>query len=737
MFLCAKLTTASLDSLFAEKASSERKLWGFSLTAWAIRNAPVELLPALFTPGFMRSLINHRVEADRDLFVAAQSPLDAIVERGEKNSSAALTLFDFLLTSDISSKFDSSTKSSTLSRLAGNIADDGKSAMINAISEFIIKPSREEVASNQDAHNARVVFANLLVGIIARHAKHEVSVDDPSTKKAAHTLASFAYLRNKDAVPSISQESRDMFHDAVIRSLSHILPKLPNAGEWLTSLVKYIQKSGETSKHRLILQADDSIAELIITSHTTLKSIRKTMESAGEDIKEPLKILQVLFSLTLLEAYSGDADAVDMLAELQTCFTSINDQETKSQAFDLLVELLLSFLAKTSSLYRQIGEFIFPVLAEGMSSDGLESLLDILATNETVVGQGELFESANAEEEVEDEDADNDDISIDSDVEFLSGSEDEADVNNKESGSDGDDSNGEDSADPELQQFNDMLAQTLKTQGADAEDEASGEESDMDDEQMMALDPQITKIFQERRKAGGLGDSGSKKKEQNKAKLQMTLFKSRVLDLLQTFVKKQHAQPSVFNILLPLLSLMRSTTDAELEKKAKATLGAWIENCDRNKSYPGADDIDGTWSLLRAVHDEVQRPGSKQHAMICARSSLFIAKLLMLADKTNLKRLIEEYGKTQLEVIENGTPVQPAFFAEWCGWTMQWKKSGSQEGHENVKSVKTEAPGKTTNLLADNDEHQEVAETNAEVNGKATKKSKNKGKKSKTNGTAS
>jgi hypothetical protein len=642
----------------------------------------------------MRSLINHRVDTGRDLFLAAEGPLDAIAARGEKGVEAALTLLNTLITCDTYSHFDSVTKSSTLSRLVGNVPEDGRTDMIDAIAGYINKPPVEDATSTTEAGKARVVLANLLIGLVARHVKHQDSVEHPWTKQIAQTLASYAYLETQDATPAISDDSRLRFHDAVIRCINHLLPKLGDPGEWLGALVKQVQKSGEAPSSRLVLKADDRILKDVATAHESLRAIRRSSQSASEDTAESLKILQLLLSLTLLEVYSGDADGVDMLSELQTCYSSINEKETKAQAFDLLVELLLSFLSKTSSLYRQVGDFIFPILAQGMSGEGLDSLLDILSTKENAAGQGELFEAAEAGEGTEEGDDDRE-LSMDSDVEMLSPTEDEASDDEDDSSSD--EGSDDDEEDPELQQFNNLLAQTLKTgalqaNGA-AEDDSSEDESDMDDDQMMALDPQLTKIFQERRKAAGFGEGSSKKREKTKAKLQMTLFKSRVLDLLQIYVKKQHASEATFKVLIPLLALMRTTTSSELEKKAKTTLGTWFENCDRNKEYPTPEEADVLWAELRQVHDEVQRGGSKQHTMICTRASLFIAKMLMQQKQSNMKRLVQEYGKTQLEVIENGTSVQSSFFTEWCGWSMQWKKgSGKQDQAEKTGAGAAEAP---------------------------------------------
>jgi DNA polymerase phi len=165
---------AFLDSVFAERASSERKLWGFNLLAWAIGSAPSDLLSALFTPNFTRSLINQRFGQERDLFIVANQPLEAIVSRAEKDPDSALKLLDILITSDTSVHFDRVTKSSTLSRLVSNVPDETKSTLIGAISEYIQEPPLEDKSDAGEASKARIVLANLLVAMAARAASSRI-----------------------------------------------------------------------------------------------------------------------------------------------------------------------------------------------------------------------------------------------------------------------------------------------------------------------------------------------------------------------------------------------------------------------------------------------------------------------------------------------------------------------------------------------------------------------------------
>lgn len=81
--------------------------------------------------------------------------------------------------------------------------------------------------------------------------------------------------------------------------------------------------------------------------------------------------------------YSGDADAVSMLDELEFCYTKFLGDDSKSKdtsdASDALVEILLSFASKQSQLFRRMSEQVFGAFADQVTENGLESLISVCA----------------------------------------------------------------------------------------------------------------------------------------------------------------------------------------------------------------------------------------------------------------------------------------------------------------------------------------------------------------------
>ncbi|KAK5240618.1 DNA-directed DNA polymerase, partial [Cryomyces antarcticus] len=195
----------------------------------------------------------------------------------------------------------------------------------------------------------------------------------------------------------------------------------------------------------------------------------------------------------------------------------------------------------------------FTAFAADLSAQSLESLIEVLDQRENLAGQQALFE----QEADQAENPDAEDVEDTSDVEMVDGAPHKAsneDGDAVTNGGSSDDSSGDDddaengSADDGDQGDEELemkLAELLKTAANGAGSDSSDGDADMDDEEMMALEPHLTKIFEERKKLP------NKKKEGRDAKETVINFKNRVLDLLAIYVKQQHANPLALNLILP------------------------------------------------------------------------------------------------------------------------------------------------------------------------------------------
>ena len=366
---------------------------------------------------------------------------------------------------------------------------------------------------------------------------------------------------------------------------------------------------------------------------------------------------------------NDEPDAVAVLEDLVACY-SAKDASTDSTT--MLVELLLSFVSKPSSLFRKLAEQVFSVLAPDITAESLQSLVDILAQKESLSGQRELFDEHNAENDGQKSDVEDEevvDVEDASDVELVNGDapfEQEGSIDES-----GDSSSAEEGAanseDDEEAAFDKKLADALGTAAAD--DDSDDDGSDMDDEQMMSLEPHLATIFKERQQ------KSSKKQDKRDAKENIVNFKNRVLDLLTIYVKAQSGSVLALDLVIPLASLVRNTTSKPTAEKAFAVLKQYFETCNKNKALPQPDNHEDCFAVLAELHGEMKLGGSKLHANACSRSSLFIAKVLVSLDQKHYQRIAEMYAGLQSEwFADPKSKVQGGVFTEWTSWSISTRK---------------------------------------------------------------
>lgn len=345
-----------------------------------------------------------------------------------------------------------------------------------------------------------------------------------------------------------------------------------------------------------------------------------------------------------------------------------------AEGSDVFVEIILSFLGNPRTLFRKIGEEALSIFASEISAEGLSSLTDILDTDENLEGQKELFNQADDDADADEGDSD-DDSGEDSDVEMIDGeerdSEDQGSGSDSTSEGDSDESDEDESEDDaELTQFNNLLALTLQTSKPNVDGEAAEEtsdESDMDDEQMMALDPHLSQIFKQRSK------TTSKKKEREDAKQNVVQFKARVLDLLAIYLEKQYSSPLSLTVLLPVLRRTRANANKQLAEKASKMLKSFFDTRTKHKApLPKPDDFEPTWEILREIHEEAKLGGgAKIHAEVCSSASLHVVKVLVGADKGNYSGVVDVYADTQKQWFsEKKSALQPVLFTLFQNWSV-------------------------------------------------------------------
>lgn len=141
-------------------------------------------------------------------------------------------------------------------------------------------------------------------------------------------------------------------------------------------------------------------------------------------------------------------------------------------------------------------------------------------------------------------------------------------------------------------------------------------------------------------------------------------FKTRILDLFDTFIRKQSENPLALDTLLPLLRLTRNTTptEADLASKASALLRSRIG---KSKDVPSTVDLTHATALLTEIHETARKASSADYSALCSACSIFIARSIEATDPTSTAGT-DAYRATLDEFMSRKSSlVHPSFLLDY------------------------------------------------------------------------
>lgn len=670
--------SAVVSTMFSSSSSTERKALGLQLTSLALSTAPPRLLRAVLHANALRCILDQRAKPDRYLYDAAKLVLDKIIARAKQEPGVAGASVQALLDNG-AVNFDQLTKTKTVE----SVIAQAEAHSLMSIASYTERLMRQGPESDEaKANNQRRFLADILLMMVRihKHAGTELLGDDDRevlqdtywVEEVLHILTNLAYGAVLHTRPAGFSDASEAVCRSRLMSCLNCLMDAP---------LEHAVKAPFLVVCQIFKDAAVTETPYRKTSHVLIKAMSCLNESFVHHAHEPgLKAFSLLLAMSILQGYNDEPDAIAALEDLVTCYQS---RSQGGDATTMLIELLLSFVSKPSSLFRKLATQVFSAVAAEVTADGLHSLVDILGQKESLSGQQELFDQHDDEDEVNSAGGnegdqvvnveDVDDVEDASDVELINGrdasaSEDEEDEDGGGASEDASDvEDGADEGDGEEAAFDKKLADALGTAGMNEDSDDDG--SDMDDEQMMALEPHLTSIFKERQK------TSSKKQDKQDAKENIVNFKNRVLDLLLIYVKSQYGNVLALDLILPLATLVRTTTNKPTAEKAFAVLRQYFDTCNKHRSLPRPDDQDACFEVLASVHEEMKLGGSKLHAAACSRSSLFLCKVLVALDQGHYNRIADMYAHLQSDwYLDPKSKVQASIFTEWSSWSIATRK---------------------------------------------------------------
>ncbi|KAF9477373.1 hypothetical protein BDN70DRAFT_914180 [Pholiota conissans] len=635
------------ESLFSSTASAQRKLWGFQVFQKALKRVTEDSMPMLFTKNFMRSWINHLSKKDRHLHQVALQTAKEVQDFVNDKPQLGFALILQLTGPNGSQQFDKLTRTKTVESILSSLDPKGIQSYIDHL--FSLVDERDIKIVDVAATNARRAWIIDQLGILIRNGKIPkedgwiLSILDWLTVhglfiiKKKSSKSPIAHLHSIPT-PAFSDELRRNCRNRLLSCLSDLasqttvvknddklikLAAVASNGEfWISKVLARIEQLENDTKHAsLLTELDEEDQILHGKARDTISKLRKILN----DQQESAKGAELILLGTLLQRYcasddddDADGDALGICIDAASRMHLADSKKKKvrksaaaseepfEEPVDVLVDAIIGFLEKSTAYMRTVGNQVFSLLSGSVK----ESTIDLIVTQLERRDSSELLEDEEEEEEM--------DVADD-------GEEDEGEVNSDENSDlDEDDESGVDSNEEEADlELRNKIEEALRVNGIEpATGETDSEEEElMDDEQMMAIDEQLAQVFCSRANEGKAGKSVDAQRE-------ATHFKNRVLDLVDTYLKKQPSNPLVLRVMTPLVDIIATSgqDERQLADKARGILRARFGKA---KEIPMIADAEQATLILANLHTQARKSHSSDHLAVLSLCSIYVAKILI------------------------------------------------------------------------------------------------------------
>ncbi|KAG2041767.1 DNA polymerase phi-domain-containing protein [Suillus americanus] len=622
------------ETLFGASSSPERKFWGFLVFKKALHRVDGTDLPMLFTKNFMRSWINHLSHKDRHLHKISLDVVKDIQNFVQQNPELGYTLILQLTGIHGSQQFDKLTRTKTVESILSRMDSDGIMNYIQSLLEQMDGSNNDAVAEEAK----KIWIADQFTALVRNGAipKREdwiqfilnwFTVQGLYLVKKKSTKGLLAALRVTPSSP-VSDDFRRICRGKLLGCLADLTPstvsqkgdKAPKEGSvddesWISKVFTVVDHLDKDSKHVTSLSEPSQEEQLLLQqAHEIIDHLRQV----DGEMREAARGVELLLLASVLHRRCASLDDDEPDAGiLETCIAAaatmfFTDNKSKNRRtshivsqpdsdspkpIDMLVDVLIGFLDKSTSYLRAIANKTFLCIA----SAATETTIDLIVAQLERRNPSDLV----ADEEDETEST----ISADDDE--------DAECSDEDNETDFDDGN---KAALELRM---KIEDALKANGAEAAIGDTDEESEeelVDDEQMMAIDEHLAEVFRSR--------SGESKQSKNvNAQREATHFKNRVLDLVDIFTRKMPQSRHNLRLVLPLIELTTKSGNDERQLSDKAR---GILNNRLAKLKDPLQEVDQEYAetILDELHVRARKAHSSDALATLSHCNLFICRVL-------------------------------------------------------------------------------------------------------------
>ncbi|RHZ71883.1 hypothetical protein Glove_251g52 [Diversispora epigaea] len=679
--------------LFDDETPHQRKFWGFQLFEKVINIFPPGRIADVFTSNFMRTLINNSHDDRRYLHKAAIHALKTIESVSEENQNKANVIVKSLLGPSCDQDFDKLSNTKTVKKIFSTMNNDALENYLFYLKGIFLKSNYTDFSEiehqrhwiiehiysilkdseiNRSEGWMKFIFDLFMTyGFFTPKENHKDDSDEEMIvykPKRSNSKGSQKTKKIKKtnviigaAIPPLSSKTQEYCRTRFFHSLGELLTirsfevdsvrsmngNMSNGESWVYyAACKLIEFENDPQVDPLIVLSDEALeiqrSVYIIMQQIINEKFRKSKEVKESKKKTADSDLHYdgflwLFSSSVLILYNEPDEAMDILKDLKLCYTKMfeksehskkqkkskksnktSDESYSHDPADVIVDILLGFLVKQSSFLHNMVEITFKAFCDIITKSSLNLMLDIF-TNKGVDGN-ELIEAMDIDDnDMFDQDEDDDES----------------------------DNNTEDDDEPGFINFTNTKSsknEMLEFHKDDDDDEDENDEEDISDQEKMMeqFDSKLGEYFKQQK-------IGKKKKKD--AKYQKIHFKQKIIGLLRIFVRAQPTNPLIFELLVPLLELTKSSDSDEVAKSIDHFLNTQIVV---NKEVPTQFEDSLVLNIMQQVHEMIGKARKANLAILCWKTSAYLFKSLIRCHKCDeYPKLCSKYSNPSIKKAVN------------------------------------------------------------------------------------
>lgn len=719
-------------TFFSNSASPERKHTGLQILelCFKLPNFKPAFFPIIFSDSLTRCLINHISKKDRVLHNLAQKVLSTAVETSKNILHSRVQLIRALESHCV--LFDRLTKTKTVKDLMSAISSDDSEAdldewtsivdwVLNCENELLGRVHKNDI--NTAKHDIQSFKFDSLLSLIRGNKKLIRTVVLPGNEESSLIFASyaskilefFATIVYVTSSTDIKESDIKIARDRLQSVLADLMECTKGAIDWSGILLKFLTKCEKSNSLRSSIDSSDELMKTKDEAFKIWSDLGASIKSDNlkDDELRLSKCLVLLCSTALLELYGGDVESYGVLDDLTNIYNDFQSKSGDSEnIMNALVDLLLSYLTQKSGLKKRIGTGIWESIVHDVKQSQLERLFDVLMTRENKAGMEQLFNQVIDDFEEEDEEDEDEDEGEDEEEEDEDEEDEIEDEDDGTTDAISDDEQASEKAKIEEveKSTTSALAKALnvkeddekarKNNGDDEDHEHEHDDDDdddddddeyesdesMSDEQMMAIDHQLSAIFQQRQNSlqelrASAKNGNERKLEAKDARELMALSKLRVLDLLDLYVTIHPSDIQCASIVVVLLDVMNLTLDIKVGEKAHKLIK---KTCKPTFKFDNLEDeIDGAFEMIDGVLTRAAKSKFNSFTHACSQVSLYITRSIVNANPAKF----EEYVKKVSDIYQK-------HMVTWA--TDSNDKSGAVIFNDLVNWINTKRANKTS-----------------------------------------